>query len=107
MSIKIGNGMLVPFTEAGTTVRGRAGLSWCAGNSVKVAEFSLGSAVPRGTQPGGTLSVIWSGQEVIEGDRLESHQGIGVVEVIRLKEVVQTVHAAWEVSRATSWDTPF
>lgn len=40
---------------------------------------------------------IWT-----RGDRFEGHQGIGVVEVMRLKEVVQIVHAAWEVNRATS-----
>lgn len=53
--MSIGDGMLVPFTEAAAPGSGgRAGLTWGAEGNGIVAEFSLGFEVPT-DQPGGAL----------------------------------------------------
>lgn len=97
--MKIGDGVLVPFTEAGTIGRGRAGLSWYTGESVKWLNsvWGLRFLVELNQVELSIRYLVWT-----RGDRFEGHQSIGVVEVMRLKEVVQIIHAAWEVSRATS-----
>lgn len=99
----ISDEILVPFTETGVPGRRRAGLTWWAGGSGQVAQFSFGFEVPKDQPGGGDNYIVWQGQVVwTRSDRSEGRQVIGVDEVMRLKEIVQAVHMACH-TRGGQW----